>query len=306
MAAVLYLFAGQQSISPPQVNVSLAAAAVNAVTNNCTELITEPNGTEKQVGAKVLVRELGGKPEITNEQPDASEPSGTCDTIFIDPNGTVEGETASPSDLLKQPALDTGGGPSGINSSISNPNSSSNNTITSSESANVPSGPIFNETTGQWETSPAQPQPADYPTTILPSQNSPTGSVFNETTGQWENLTYSSGCSLLLGTCDSAPPETTYPTSELPSNPLDSRLQPPGTVLQYTEGAQNYQYAYPNSTFNQTAQPQTPPPAAPSQPSQDSQTPQQGASSPALSGPGDALGAVFQWLLGQEISNLFR
>jgi hypothetical protein len=103
-------------------------------------------------------------------------------------------------------------------------------------------------------------------------------------------LTYSSGCSLLLGTCESAPVDTTYSTPELPGNPLDSRLQPPGTVLQYTEGAQNYQYAYPNSTFDESTQSQTPP---------------QNESSPAIANPGNMILGISQWL-SQEFSALFR
>jgi hypothetical protein len=67
-------------------------------------------------------------------------------------------------------------------------------------------------------------------------------------------------------------------------------LQPPGTVLQYTEGAQNYQYAYPNSTFSQPTETPTPP---------------QGASTPPIFNPGNTILSVLQWF-SQQFSTLFH
>jgi hypothetical protein len=114
--------------------------------------------------------------------------------------------------------------------------------------------PVFNETTGQWESAP--PPTGSSEENSLPNNPSAlpgTDNVFNETTGQWEAQPPPAGCNFLLDNCGPSAEPPAYPTPELPKNLLASPPQQPGTVLQYNEaeGAQNYQYAYPaQSTFN--------------------------------------------------------
>jgi hypothetical protein len=147
------------------------------------------------------------------------------------------------------------------------------------QGANIPdlpysNTPIFNETTGQWE-GPNAPTPYEPPDAnlgtdqnIFPSNTAALAGpddVFSETTGQWESQPLPSGCSFLFDTCKSSVEPPMYPTPELPRNPLAPPPQQPGTVLQYneSEGAQNFQYAYPTQpTFSsdglQTASPLAP------------------------------------------------